>query len=278
MNVPLIRIPTASILLKNTTLKFGKTSTINCPQIQIADSLMNFDAQINNDFSKGIVAKNVNFNAENFNLNGIIQSLKNMPKGSNAGITILNGKSAIGKFKIAGIVSNNIESGIALKNNVLYVDDIEAEAYVGNVRGDISYDLIRRKTKLNLQGRGLSANPALVALTGRNDEINGVMDFDSNISMAGYSKYDLLNSLNGSTNFIIHNGKMGVLGKFEHLLYAQNILSNSFFKASLNLVAKAITVKNTGVYKYMKGKITFNDGWANIIWVKTSGPSMSFIH
>ncbi len=68
---------------------------------------------------------------------------------------------------------------------------------------------------------------------------------------------------------------MGVLGKFEHLLYAQNIISNNVFKASLNLVAKALTVKNTGVYKYMKGNLTFSNGWANILWIKTAGPSMS---
>ncbi len=36
---------------------------------------------------------------------------------------------------------------------------------------------------------------------------------------------------------------MGVLGKFEHLLYAQNIISNNIFKSSLNLVARAITAK-----------------------------------
>ena len=68
---------------------------------------------------------------------------------------------------------------------------------------------------------------------------------------------------------------MGALGKFEHLLYAQNIISNNIFKGSLNLIANAVTVKNTGVYKYMKGKISLANGWANIDWIKTSGPSMS---
>ncbi len=62
---------------------------------------------------------------------------------------------------------------------------------------------------------------------------------------------------------------MGVLGKFEHLLYAQNIISNNIFRATLIVAAKAVTVKNTGVYKQMKGKITFSNGWANIDWIKT---------
>ncbi len=93
--------------------------------------------------------------------------------------------------------------------------------------------------------------------------------------MVGFSKRELLNSLKGDLKFIISNGKMGVLGKFEHLLYAQNIVSNNVFKTSLNLVARAIMAKNTGVYRYMKGKIYFSDGWANIGFVKTSGPSMS---
>ena len=68
---------------------------------------------------------------------------------------------------------------------------------------------------------------------------------------------------------------MGTLGKLEHLLYAQNILSNNLFKTTINVIAKAVSVKNTGVFKYIKGKMTFSNGWANISSLKTSGPSMS---
>lgn len=276
LNFPLIQIPTALTVLKNTTLQFGEDSKINCPQIHIANYLMSFNAQLNNNFSQGIVAKNAIFKSKNIDLNILIPIFKkNQTNNQSLNIAILNGKMLVDNFKIGRIDSENIASDFSLKDDILSLNNLYSEAYLGKVVGKGSYDLLNQKTILNLQGRGLSANPSLIALTGENYDINGQLDFDNNISMLGSSKRDLLNTLKGDVNFIITNGRMGVLGKFEHLLYAQNIISNNFFKASLNLIAKAITAKNTGVYKYMKGQITFSDGWANINRVKTSGPSMS---
>lgn len=274
-NIPMINIPSMSMIIQNTTLKFDKVITINCPNLKIANSLMRLNAEINKDISKGFIAKNVNFIADNIDLNTITPLFKNLPNNSNSNLTILNGKGTIAKFRVGGITSSNVTSDITLKNNVLHLNNVLSDAYYGKVAGDISYELANNQIRLNLQGRNLSANPALIGLTGRNDDINGKLDFDSNISLSGTFKNELLKSLKGNTNFVISDGKMGVLGKFEHLLYAQNIISNNVFKATLNVIAKAITVKNTGVYKYMKGKIAFSNGWANISWVKTSGPSMS---
>ncbi|MFA7658865.1 MAG: AsmA-like C-terminal region-containing protein [Candidatus Gastranaerophilaceae bacterium] len=273
--IPLIRIPSISAVFKNTALQIDKEISLTCQQAQIANSSFAFNARINGDLSKGIVAKNVNFTASNLDLNYLTSAFKNIQPNPNSDITILSGKSSIEKFRTGGIAASNITSGISLKNNILRLDNLRSDAYYGKIAGVVNYDLKNRKTTLNLQGRGLSANPAMIGLTGRNNDINGILDFDSSLSMAGYSKSELLNSLNGHTNFIISNGKMGALGKFEHLLYAQNIISNNVFRTTLNVIAKAIAAKNTGVYKYMKGKITFAGGWANIDWIKTSGPSMS---
>ena len=277
LNMPLIQIPTASTVLKNTTLQFGKDSRINCPQIQVANSLMSFDAQLNNNLAQGIIAKNANFKSNDINLNMLITIFKTLSSNNNqnSNITILSGKMLVDNFKIGRLASEKITSDFSLEDNILNLNNLRSDAYFGKIAGDVSYDLQHKKTTMNLQGRGLSANSALKALTGKNYDINGQLDFDNDTSMVGLSKNELLGSLKGNTNFIISNGKMGALGKFEHLLYAQNIVSNNFFKASLNVIAKAITVKNTGVYKYMKGQITFADGGANVARVKTSGPSMS---
>lgn len=275
--IPLIHIPSMMLNIKDTNLQLDNGINITCPQLRVANSLANFSAYIDNNFSNGIVAKNVNFSADNFDLNFLIPVFKNITRNSsqNLNITVINGKSHILKFKAGNVVSTNVASDIRIKNNILYLENLLADAYFGKIGGSIYYDFTHNKTKLNLQGRGLSAKPAMMGLTGQNDDIKGKLDFDSNITMSGYSKNELLRSLKGNLGFIISNGQMGVLGKFEHLLYAQNIVSNNVFKASLNLIAKALTVKNTGVYKYMKGKLAFSGGWATIQWIKTSGPSMS---
>lgn len=276
-SVPLIRIPSLSLTIKNTELSLNEVFSLYAPQIYIANSTMSFNSQISKDFTKGIVLKNANFTSSNLDLDALGAAMSNMPKGSSSdlGITIANGKASVGKFKTGNLIATNITSAMALGKNILYLDGINANAYMGTIKGAITYNILNGKTGVDIKGRGLSANPTLIALTGRNDHILGVLDFDSDISMKGATEREILNSLSGTTGFIISNGQMGVLGKFEHLLYAQNILSNSAFKATLNVIAKAITVKNTGVYKYMKGQMTFSRGWANIQYIKTSGPSMS---
>lgn len=272
-DVASIHIPTMSTILKNTTLIFGDTIKVNCPYMQIGNSAANFNAQIAKDLSKGIVVQNINFSADNVNLNTL--PLLKLNNQNSPAITVLKGRSSVKNFKVGDLNSNNVTSDIVLKNNILYLNNLRSTAYFGKLGGNISYDFVRKKTKLELQGRGLNARTALIGLTGRDDDINGILDFDSNISFIGYSDNEILRSLKGYNNFIISNGKMGILGKFEHLIYAQNIISNNVFKTTLNLIAKAITVKNTGVYRYMKGKLTFSNGCVNITWIKTSGPSMS---
>lgn len=282
IEIPSIKIPTASpnalTYLKNTTIKFGKEINLNCPEIKIANSNINLSAQIDKNFP--LTARNVKFNADNFDLNVLIPVFNNLSKvlptqTNSKGLTVINGKNRIGNFKVGRIDSSGVSSDLSFKNNVLYLTNLNSTAYFGEIKGDINYDFNNRKTTLDIQGRGLSASPALIAIMGRDNDIHGVLDFDGDVSLVGYSKYEMLKSLKGDIVFIITNGKMGMLGKLEHLIYAQNIVSNNIFKASLSLIAKALTAKNTGVYKYMKGKISFDNGWANINQIKTSGPSMS---
>lgn len=275
-NIPLISIPPLSFVMKNTILHVQKDIFLDCPWLQIANSTAKFNARIDSNFSNGINAKSVNLTAGNLDLNTLSYVFRNMRGNQNSNITISNAKASAARLKTGDIVITDINNADAtLKNNILHFSNIMGNAYFGKVGGNVYYDFKHNKTSLDIQGRGLSAGPALIAVLGNDNDIHGQLDFDTNLTLSGYSKEEITNNLKGNTNFIISNGQMGALGKFEHLLYAQNIISNNVFRATLNLVAKAITVKNTGVYKYMKGKITFSRGWANITYVKTSGPSMS---
>lgn len=273
--IPSIRIPSAQTVVKNATVEISKDIIISAPSVQIADSLVSLSAIADKDFSKGVTVKNLNFNSSNLDLNTILPFYRSLPQNSSTAMVILHGKSSIQKFVVGDITSSSITSNLSMHNDILHMANVRANAYLGKIGGDISYDLKHRKTTLNLQGRGLSANPTFVSLTGRDDDIHGILDFDSNISLIGFTPSEAMHSLKGDTNFIISNGKMGVLGMFEHLIYAQNVVSNNVFRMTLNGIAKAVSLKNTGVYRYMKGKVHFSNGWANIAWIKTSGPTMS---
>ena len=281
LTIPLVFIPTAKINMKNLVLTFNKNYiNASCPQLNISKSAMGFNAIVPNDFSKGLLIKDIDYTATYLDLDSLSAALANLPQSVNGpgvdlGVTILNGKGTINKFKTGGITATNVTSDLSLKKNVLKLRNVKGDSFFGKIGGIITYDFIYGHIGLNLQGRGLSAGPAIKGLMGLSDSIVGQLDFDTNVSMTGYTPNQLLSSMKGDTEFILYNGKMGRLGKLEHLLYAQNVISNNVFRTSLNVVAKALLVKNTGLYKYIKGKVTFSHGWANISSIKTSGPSMS---
>ena len=97
------------------------------------------------------------------------------------------------------------------------------------------------------------------------------MDFDADLSGNIINK----SSLCGNLKFIVHNGRMGTLGKLEHLLYAQNIIADNMLRTSLSVVTKAITLKDTGLFKYLRGDIKLKDGIANINYLQSQGPQMT---
>jgi hypothetical protein len=68
---------------------------------------------------------------------------------------------------------------------------------------------------------------------------------------------------------------MSTLGKLEHLLYAQNVIADNMLRTSLSVVTKAITLKDTGLFKYLRGDVTLNDGVAYINMLQSQGPLMS---
>ena len=68
---------------------------------------------------------------------------------------------------------------------------------------------------------------------------------------------------------------MSTLGKLEHLLYAQNIVADNMLRTSLSVVTKAITLKDTGLFKYLRGDIYMDKGIANIRMLQSQGPLMA---
>ena len=81
--------------------------------------------------------------------------------------------------------------------------------------------------------------------------------------------------LKGKADVLVNNAHLGQLGRFEHFLYAQNLLSQRLIYASLNSAKQAISPKDTGFVTYLKGVIRFSSGYAHLNPVLTAGPQMS---
>jgi hypothetical protein len=162
-------------------------------------------------------------------------------------------------------------SDFKLDNNILILENIAAELFNGKLIGNIDYKLKDESFNSKIMARGVSALPIFNIVSQRRDSIGGIMDFD--LKMSG--NLIMKKSLNGEMKFVVNNGMMSTLGKLEHLLYAQNVVSDNMLRTSLNMVAKAITLKNTGLFKYLRGDINLSDNIARINMLQSHGPHMS---
>ena len=280
--LPVINLPSLKTTVKNLNIALNKNNiNVNCPSLTVSDSIVALTSVIDSNFNKGIKIKSMDLTSKNLNLDTFLIAMSNLPQnsigqGTDLGIILSSGKGKLDRFSLGGLNSYNITSDFSIKDNNLKLSNITGYAYNGKIAGDAEYNIIFGNLKINLQGRGLSAEPALADFTKVSNLLSGTLDFDTNnIKLIAGTETQMMQSLKGDVTFIVSNGQMGNLGKLENLLYAQNILGNNLLKNSLGSITKAVSIKKTGDFKYLKGKMSFLNGWANIKTFQTSGPAMS---
>ena len=64
----------------------------------------------------------------------------------------------------------------------------------------------------------------------------------------------MMKNLKGKASFEISDGTLGNIGRFENILLAQNLQSNSIIKAAVSSVSSLPAIKNTAEFKTIKGK------------------------
>ena len=261
--------------LSNTTLDFNKNNVIiNSPLVKIADSSMGINALVSTDVSQSLLIKTVNIKSKYLNTDTVLM-YKDSPIMKLYPIIINDGKfySERVSANIYGspLYLSAFSSDFKLKNNILSLKNISSEIFNGKLAGSLEYNMRDEHFNSNLMARSVSAAPIFDIISTRKDSISGIMDFDSSIKGELTSKQ----SLNGDIKFIVHNGRMSTLGKLEHLLYAQNVIADNMLRTSLSVVTKAITLKDTGLFKYLRGDIHMENGIADVKMLQSQGPLMA---
>lgn len=261
--------------INNLTVDFNKNiANVNAPSVKIADTVLGVNATVLTDISKELTVKNANIKSKFLNTDTILM-YKEAPLVKSIPIKLIDGK--LYSERVSSTVYNSplylsaVNSDLSLSNNVLNLSNLRAELYNGKLEGALKFNLNDDSFSTNILAREISAAPIFDIIALKKDTISGTMDFDSELSGNLLSKQ----SLNGKIKFIVRNGHMGTLGKLEHLLYAQNVIADSMLRTSLSVVTKAITLKDTGLFKYLRGDITLKNGVANINVLQSQGPLMS---
>jgi len=263
------------LYITNAAIDFNKNiAMLNAPIVKIADSSAGINASILTDLSNGIIIKNVGIKSKFLNTDTILIFKEN---------SILEKfplKVHDGKFYAERATATVYDSQVNLSalngefkmnNNILNVKNLSADMYNGKIGGTLDFNLRDDNFESNIQARSVSASPIFDIITTKKDTISGAMDFDAGLKGNLKSRQ----SITGEVKFIIHNGHLGTLGKLEHLLYAQNVISDSMLRTSLSGITKAITLKDTGLFKYLRGDIAMNNGIANINFLQSQGPNMA---
>ena len=261
--------------VSNCALDFNKNNvTINAPMVKVADSSMSVNATAVTDISEAIIVKNMNVKSKYMNTDTLLM-YKDNPLMKLYPVRINEGKfyseRVLANVYGSPLYLSAFSGDFTLKNQILSMKNISSELFNGKLAGSLEYNMKDEHFDSKIMARGVSAEPIFNIVSTRKDTISGTMDFDTNLRGELTSKQ----SLNGNIKFIAHNGRMSTLGKLEHLLYAQNVVADSMLRTSLSVVTKAITLKDTGLFKYLRGDIQMSNGIANIKMLQSQGPLMA---
>lgn len=190
---------------------------------------------------------------------------------------ILNGIATAKEIKSGGLVANDIEGKLSLKDfSKLNITDITGKAFDGDVKGKVSYDINTTKIGVNFTGEGLNASNAIYGAVGIKDALTGTLGFNALLNMQGIEYEDIINSLTGDVTFDIQNGRFVSIGKLENLVAAQNISSNSILKSAISALSTAAVIQEANKFKTINGDIKLANGSADLTKILVAGPLMSY--
>ncbi len=281
IEIPNIIVPDYKLSGQNIYADFNKsTISVKCPSVNLNGSKLGLDALINTNFGKYTTIHELNINSEYVDVDKLLQLMEIMPQttvspGAAVPVIIQKGRANIARLKSGNLILSSASGDFTMKSNILKLNNLRATAYNGVVAGDVTYNVPYETMNATIQGRGLDANPAIMSTAGLKDQIHGKLDFDTKLTLMGTTWKQQMQSLRGYADFSISEGHMGTLGRLEHFIYASNLLSQRFAQSTVNNVIQTLAPKNTGRFRYLKGHLTFANGWAELSPVHSGGPQMS---
>lgn len=233
-----------------------------------ADANINISGHMVNPILKGTVA------VSSLSIPDMLTTLKGLNILLNG--PIVNGSGTLKNFVSGGIIAENLSSDFNLADNIFYLNNIAGEAFAGKVSGNISYNIVNGHIGVKFKGSNMDAEKAIAGAAGIKNALSGKLGFNTDVTLHGATDVEMMKNLKGKVSFDIADGTFGNIGRFENLMFAQNLQSNSIIKAAVSSISALPAIKNTAEFKSISGNLSFNNGWANLNSVKTTGPSMAY--
>lgn len=251
---------------------------INIPKLIIGSTKLSAKAETASDFKNNL--KYLEIDADYIDLdelNEIFEPLSNnsVYPGIALPFSTDKGTAKVRTFKTAGLTAENINCDIKTENNIVKINNIKGTAYKGLLSGKAEYNTLMTKTYCDLTGQNADIAPLMTAITGVENFATGKINFRMKLNTIGIKLNQQQRTAKGYVQFTAQNGIMGPLCRFEHFLYAQNLISQSIMKTTVAAVSKVLKPQNTGIYTIANGILEIESGTADFKDLSLEGPNMS---
>lgn len=190
--------------------------------------------------------------------------------------TILHGKGSVENFKTGGIEANNLTADIVLNGENLYIKNLIGNAFDGKIKGNIIYNVTNAKTNIDFSGEGLDAEKAVYGAAGIKNALNGTLGFNTKLTLTVLDYNDMIRSMRGNLKFSVKNGSFLSIGRLDNFFKASNIVNNVLLKNTVGAISETIGLTETAKFDYLDGNLDFDNGWAILSPIKSSGKALAY--
>ncbi len=290
MEINSIDMPFFNAAVNDVNLDF-KSDTVNITSKgTVLDNFVKFNAVMKNKLNPPYVIESANLNMANLDINKITdmlrdfetESLRSKAGSSSAKpfdlsqLVINKAEITADKVKVRNINANNFSAKLNVNEKMIAnIDNFHFNIANGTVNGDMKYNLLSRAANLNIHMNNADALIMTEALFDLKGQIYGSMTGDAQLVCNGKTYETCLQTLSGSGNFKVANGKMPKLGSLEYLLKAGNLVKGGFSGLSLNSLIDLVTPLKTGEFESISGDISLSGGSADKINIYSKGKDLN---
>ena len=283
-----IDMPFWGTSINDISLKFLPT-TIHCVINGIfLTNKFNINAIALNKLNPPYIVNNASLTVGNFNINAIIDSIKNYEVEATKDDTVNNIQvMPIPQFilnnldinadniYVENIDAKNLKAKISYKNRIVNIKNFAFVLAHGEMNGSVHHNFKTKFSNFKLNVSGADAEKLLSSLFELQGQLYGAIDGNMNFSCIGATQNSCLKTLNGQANFKVKNGRMPKLGSLEYLLKAGNLVKSGITGISLNGLIDLVTPLKTGNFDLIEGSIAVNEGIADKIQIISSSRDLS---
>ncbi|MBQ8460203.1 hypothetical protein IJ541_08900 [bacterium] len=292
LNIKSVDIPLFNSTVRDINLDFQKDYiNLDSKSIVLTNDIL-MQAKIVNNLVKPIRIEDINIQMDELDLNVVASSISDLEADSTRKnrnksdentqlfapdtVIIKNAQINADNVLIKKAQAKNFKSHITLgSEQKLRIDNYSFDIANGTVDGNIVYDLKNLKGDADMNINNADAQIIAENFFDMTGQVYGIVTGKLNASCSGITSVDCVNTLSGSGDFEVIDGRMPKLGSLEYLLKAGNLITGGVTGVSINGIIDLITPLKTGNFNSISGNVHVENGVADDINVYSNGNDLN---